>query len=121
MRGRAFLSVLLAASAAAAVADTRLGGFTPEEREAFRQDLEQIQQQYYEQSNPELRQRWLEAVRERRQRLDKEEDQRILRLQVPGRDPRRSQNPEAAGADLPLHPQETTRATARQLRERIVN
>lgn len=48
--------------------------FTAAEREAFRQDVELLQQNYY-QASPEMRRRWIETVRERRQRLDLQEDQ----------------------------------------------
>jgi len=46
---------------------------TAAEREAFRQDVEHLQQNYY-QASPEMKRRWIEAVRERRQRLDMQED-----------------------------------------------
>jgi len=51
--------------------------FTAAEREAFRQDVEHLQQNYY-QASPEMRRRWIEAVRERRQRLDMQEDQAAI-------------------------------------------
>lgn len=47
------------------------------ELEAFRQDVEHLQQNFY-QASPEMRRRWIEAVRERRQRLDLQEDQAAL-------------------------------------------
>lgn len=50
---------------------------TAAEREAFRQDIEDLQQNFY-QASPENRRRWIESVRERRQRLDLQEDQAIL-------------------------------------------
>jgi hypothetical protein len=53
-------------------ADARL--FSAAEREAFRNDLQDIQQQFY-QATPESRRRWLQTVRERRQQLDLHEDQ----------------------------------------------
>ena len=51
--------------------------FSAAEREAFRQDVEHLQQNYY-QASPEMRRRWIESVRERRQRLDLQEDQAAL-------------------------------------------
>lgn len=48
--------------------------FSASEREAFRQDVEDLQQNFY-QASPEMRRRWIESVRERRQRLDLQEDQ----------------------------------------------
>lgn len=51
--------------------------FSAADREAFRQDVEHLQQNYY-QASPEMRRRWIEAVRERRQRLDMQEDQAAL-------------------------------------------
>jgi hypothetical protein len=50
---------------------------SPAEREAFRQDVEHLQQNFY-QASPEMRRRWIEAVRERRQRLDMQEDEAAL-------------------------------------------
>jgi hypothetical protein len=47
--------------------------FNAEERELFRQDIEHLQQNFY-QADPESRRRWIESVRERRQMLDREED-----------------------------------------------
>lgn len=44
------------------------------ELEALRQDVEHLQQNFY-QASPEVRRRWIESVRERRQRLDLQEDQ----------------------------------------------
>ncbi|MBU3693681.1 MAG: hypothetical protein FGM40_02490 [Rhodocyclaceae bacterium] len=47
------------------------------ERELFRQDVEHLQQNFY-QASPESRRRWIESVRERRQQLDQQEDQAAL-------------------------------------------
>jgi hypothetical protein len=51
--------------------------FSAAEREAFRQDVEHLQQNFY-QASPEMRRRWIESVRERRQRLDLQEDRSAL-------------------------------------------
>lgn len=53
------------------------GRMSAAERELFRQDLEHIQQNFY-QASPEMRRRWIESMRERRQQLDQEEDQATL-------------------------------------------
>jgi len=68
--------------------------FSAAEREAFRQDVEHLQQNYY-QASPEMRRRWIEAVRERRQRLDMQEDQAAL-VQAPQNriKPSRASSPE---------------------------
>lgn len=69
-----------------------------EERELFRQDIEHLQQNFY-QANPESRRRWIESVRERRQMLDREEDRvspplaRIKPTRAAGGEPARSSGP----------------------------
>jgi uncharacterized membrane protein len=47
------------------------------ERQSLRQDVEHMQQNFY-QASPEERRRWIEAVRERRLHLDAEEDRAAL-------------------------------------------
>lgn len=47
------------------------------ERQSFRQDVEYLQQNFY-QASPEERRRWIEAVRERRLLLDQQEDRAAL-------------------------------------------
>jgi len=50
---------------------------TAAERQSLRQDVEHMQQNFY-QASPEDRRRWIEAVRERRLHLDQEEDRAAL-------------------------------------------
>ncbi len=77
---------------------------TAAEREAFRQDVEHLQQNYY-QASPEERRRWIEAVRERRQRLDMQEDGAAL---TPSAQPRikssRASSPELPRASVVRSP-----------------
>lgn len=71
------LSIARAEATSAAQQTDSLGEydarFNAEDRELFRQDIEHLQQNFY-QANPESRRRWIESVRERRQMLDREED-----------------------------------------------
>jgi hypothetical protein len=57
--------------------DTAEFSLSSAELEAFRQDVEHLQQNFY-QASPEMRRRWIESVRERRQRLDLQEDQTAM-------------------------------------------
>ena len=75
---------LVAAYAVAATSSVPVeSGFEAEsplsaaERELFRQDIEHLQQNFY-QASPESRRRWLEAMRERRVLLDQEEDRAAM-------------------------------------------
>ena len=91
------------AMATSAVAPTEPTGesdetFSAADRESFRQDIEHLQQNFY-QASPESRRRWIESVRERRQLLDREED-RALPPQVRIK-PTRAANGDAARASGP--------------------
>lgn len=98
--------VLLSAPANAGVEDSA-SRFSAAEREAFRQDLENIQQRFY-QASPESRRRWIESVRQQRQLLDQQEDQ----ISSTQRRSRRSATEEQTGVNV-------SRAAVRPIRERV--
>jgi hypothetical protein len=73
----AFAAIPASAGATAEAPPEADSPWSAAERQSLRQDVEHMQQNFY-QASPEERRRWIEAVRERRLHLDAEEDRAAL-------------------------------------------